>query len=298
MKDTASSREGGIGESFAGVIRSLKGVLLSLYRLFPAAAMGLLGLAAFVGFFASKSELAAQAIALVVVFTASAIVFVAKRSYAEALLTLVVGLLPALSMTWSVGRFWVFVGGFFLLGAFCLLATSLRLARDAEEIYKQAANFAKREDATIDDKQLEKLAKSANAKTLGPIERAECVRQLKFRNFPTTLLPAALKSIETMSVVTGLPAHEIASYLVILYPLVDATGRSFSMLDDGFYTTLRDSAATPEEFFEAFRMTRSLVLEKKLPLDKYLRELAALLGYGLPPQEIRSRMEATLGEIA
>lgn len=287
------SREENDSSSLASAFRSLRGLTLSLYRLFPTAAISFLLLILFFGFLISKSELAAQASALALVLLASGAIFIRTHSYTESFLVLIIGLLPALSMSWSPARFWVFVGGYGLLTAFCLLAASVRIAKDAQDIYIRAANFARREDPSITDKKLEKVAKEAKISVLGPIERAECVRQLMFRNLPIHHLPAALKSIETLSVITGLSPREIASYLVVLYPLVDATGVAFRQLDDRFYLTLRDSAATPEEFFEAFRRTRSLVLEGRMDLDTYLRDLSDLLSFGLPPEEIRRRMEAT-----
>jgi len=285
--------ENGVGRSLTAVARSLGGLTLSLYRLFPAAAISLVLLILFFGFLISRSELAAQGAVLALVLIASGAIFVRTRSYTEAFLTLIIGLLPALSMTWSPARFWVFVGGYGLLTGFCLVAASIRIEKDAQYIYIQAANFAEREDPNISEKKLRSLSKKARTQSLGPVERAECVRQLMFRNFPIKDLPEALESIEKMSVITGLASSEIASYMVILYPLVDATSLSFGRLDDLFYSALRDTAATPEEFFDAFRMTRSLVLERKMRLDTYLGELSALMGFGLPPEEIRRRMEAT-----
>lgn len=292
MNKKPRDNEDGIGNSLAAMFRSLGGLTLSLYRLFPAAAISLVLLIVFFGFLITRSELAAQGAVLALVLIASGAIFVRTRSYTEAFLTLIVGLLPALSMTWSPARFWVFVGGYGLLTGFCLSAASIRIEKDAQYIYIQAANFATREDPNISEKKLKSLAKRARTQSLGPVERADCVRQLVFRNFPLKDLPEALESIEKMSVITGLRSSEIASHMVILYPLVDATNLSFSCLDDRFYSALRDSAATPEEFFEGFRMTRSLVLEGKMHLDAYLVELSALMGFGLPPEEIRRRMEA------
>ena len=292
MKRESEDNGDGIGKSLMAVFRNLRGLTLSLYRFFPAAAISLVLLIVLFGFLITKSEIAAQGAVLALVLIASGAIFVRTRSYTEAFLTLIVGLLPALSMTWSPARFWVFVGGYGLLTGFCLVAASIRIEKDAQYIYIQAANFATREDPAISEMKLKSLAKKARTQSLGPIERADCVRQLMFRNFPIKDLPEALESIEKMSVITGLPSGEIASYMVILYPLVDVANLSFSRLDDRFYLTLRDSAATPEEFFEAFRLTRSLVLEGTMHLDAYLAELSGLLGFGLPPEDIRRRMEA------
>lgn len=287
------SNQSEIGKSMVQTLRALKGALLALYRLYPGAVIALLVLVGFFGFLISRSELASQAIAVLVVFLVSIAIYSREKNYSQAILAFVVGLLPALSMSWSPGRFWLFVGGFVALNGLFFIVASIRIAANNEQIYTQAAVFAMREDRSITDKKLETLAKRAGTSSLGPIEKAECVRQLMFRNFPTQHLPEALKSIEKMSVITNIPAQEVASYLVILYPLVDATGVSFGHLDDRFYLTLRDSAATPEEFFEAFRLTRSLVLERQMDLDAYLSKLSTLLGFGLPPEEIRRRMETT-----
>lgn len=234
--------------------------------------------------------MAAQATVFVLVFIASAAIFLRTHSYTESFLTLIVGLLPALSMTWGPAQFWVFVGGYPLLTAFCLLAASVGIAKDAESIYIQAANFAKQQDRHATKDSLEKLVKQAKVRILGPLARAECVRMLVYRNFPLEQVPAALESIERLSVITGLPHTDVASYVVILYPLASATGLGFARLDDLFYTALRDSAATPEEFFEAVRVTRSLVLSRQMDLDEYLKELSDLLGLGLSPDGIRRRM--------
>jgi len=264
---------------------------MSLYRLFPSAAIAFLILALALGFVISQSALAAQATVLVLVFVASAAIFLRTRSYTEAFLTLIVGLLPALSMTWGPAQFWVFVGGYGLLTAFCLLAASVRIAKDAQSIYIQAANFAKRQDQNASKETLEKLVKQAKVSILGPIARAECARLLVCRNFPLEQIPAALESIERFSVITGLSHGDVASYLVILYPLAAAANIGYSRLDDLFYTALRDSAATPEEFFQAVRVTRNLVLSRRMELGAYLPRLSTLLGLGLGSDEIRERME-------
>ena len=282
-----------ISKSLRAVLQSLIGVSHSLWGLLPSAVIAFLALFTFVGFLIAQSESAMEAAALVVVFSVSVAVYFREKSYGQAMLAFVVGLLPALSLLWSPGRFWAFVGGFFGLSSLFLITSAIRSAAGVEPIYKQAAIYAMREDPAITDKKLETLAKHAGTSSLGPINKAECVRQLMFRNFPIQQLPEALKSIEKMSVITNIPAQEVASYLVILYPLADVTGASFSHLDDRFYLTLRDSAATPEEFFEAIRLTRSLVLERRMDLDDYLNKLSTLLDFGLPPKEIRQRMEAT-----
>jgi len=275
------------------MLRALKGTFLALYRFYPGAVIALLVLVGFFCFLISRSELASQAVAVLVVFIVSITIYFREKNYSQAILAFVIGLLPALSMLWSPGRLWLFVGGFFILNSFFFIVASIRIAASNEQIYKQAAVFATREDPSVTDKELERLAKRAGTSFLGPVEKAECVRQLMFRNFPIHHLPEALKSIEKMSVITNIPAQEIASYLIILYPLADTTGVSFGQLDDRFYLILRDSAATPEEFFEAFRLTRNLVLEGQMNLDTYLSRLSSLLGLGFPPEKLRQRMEAT-----
>jgi len=271
-------------------LRALRGMLQALYRLIPGAVVVLILLVGVFGFLLSRSELVSQASAVLIIFLVSVAIYAKERNYAQAILAFVVGLLPALSMTWSPGRFWLFVGGFVVLNGLFFILNAIRIAGENEHIYIQAAVFAEGSDATVTAKRLEKLAQKANVSSLGAITRAECVRQLMFRNFPIEHLPAALKSIETLSTATGLAPRDIAAYMVILYPLVDATRVGFSRLDDLFYLTLRDSAATPEEFFEAFRVTRNLVLSGQMNLDTYLARLSDLLGLGLGPDEIQERM--------
>lgn len=155
--------------SLANVLRSLRGLVMSLYKLFPAAAIAFLLLVLAFGFVISKSEVAAQGTVLVLVFIASAAIFLRTHSYTEAFLTLIVGLLPALSMTWGPAQFWVFVGGYGLLTVFCLLAASVRIAKDAESIYIQAANFARQQDPNASKESLEKLVRQAKTGILVPL---------------------------------------------------------------------------------------------------------------------------------
>lgn len=152
-------RDNDIGGSMVQTLRSLGGMLRSLYGLIPAAVIVMLILLSFFGFLLSRSELAAQAAAVVIVFLVAIAIYAKERSYAQAILAFVVGLLPALSMTWSSGRFWLFVGGFVVLNGFFFILNSIRLAGKSEHIYKQAAVFAQGTDPTITDKSLEKLAK-------------------------------------------------------------------------------------------------------------------------------------------
>lgn len=281
-----------VATSMVQTLQALGGMLQSLYRLIPGAVVVLLILLGVFGFLLSRSELVSQAAAVVIIFLVSFAIYAKERNYAQAILAFVVGLLPALSMTWSSGRFWLFVGGFVVLNGFFFILNSIRLAGKNEHIYKQAAIFAHSTDPTATDKKLEALAKKAKASSLGPIARADCVRQLMFRNFPVDQLSTALESIERLSVITGLSPSDIAGYIIILYPLADAAGIGFSRLDDLLYLTLRDSAATPAEFFETFRITRNIVLSGRMELDSYLERLSDLLGLGLTPEAIRERMEA------
>jgi len=287
-------RNNDVATSMMQTVRALRGTLQALYRLIPGAVAVLIILVGFFGFLLSRSELVSQAAAVVIIFLVSIAIYAKEHNYAQAILAFVVGLLPSLSMTWSPGRFWLFVGGFVVLNGLFFVLNAIRIAGENEHIYVQAAVFAQGSDATMTGNKLEKLAQKANVSSLGPITKAKCVRQLMFRNFPIDHLDAALKSIETLSTVTGLAPSDIAAYMVILYPLADATGVSFSKLDDRFYLTLRDSAATPDEFFEAFRSMRNLVLSRRMDLDTYLDKLSKLLGLGHPPEDIRHHMEEAL----
>lgn len=70
------------GRSMVQMLRALKGALLALYRLYPGPAATLLVLVGFLAFLVSRSELASQAIAVLIIFLVSIAIYSRERNYA------------------------------------------------------------------------------------------------------------------------------------------------------------------------------------------------------------------------
>lgn len=224
---------------------------------------------------------------IILVLGISVLIYGKTNNYGEAALALVAGLLTAFTVTWTPLKFIGFTTAWVGFSLLVLLISSVKLAVKVESLYKRAAISIDSSNAEEIEKQLRKAAETTPLGMLDPIEKAEIILQLAFRKFPLSLMKYAVASIEQLFTVTKVEPKTITLFLVDLYKTLDTEkdNEHQQKLED-IFTLLRETPASPEDFFRAFMITRRLVLSSKIGLTSYFHLLRKGLDQGLSPDDM------------
>jgi hypothetical protein len=235
-----------------------------------------------------------EGMAVLVVVSASLFVYFKSNDYAEASVTLAVGLLTLFTVDWTTGRFIAFIVAWVGLMSLILLISSVKLAAKAEAIYVFAAQFAGMADLVAARKALEAIGKDRNIPGLGPIECAEVIRVLAVRKVPVSVMSLALSRTAMFVVLTKLDCITIAGVVADIYALTNAISpEEWQTVSDLTYEALLQSSVTPEVFIDAFNEGRRSVLSGKADFVSFLRMLQSGLALGVPASHMLEFISAT-----
>ena len=236
--------------------------------------------------------------AVLLVLIVSLSIFAARGNFGEALLSLVGGLLTVFAFEWTVSRYVAFSTAWLGFALSAMLISSVKLAAKVEDILRQAALRLVEASPELEatEKNLRTIASTTPLKMLGPIERAEVIRLLAFRNLPMNLFSPCLAAVESLSVLTEVETKTItilfADFLLSSTPETDTAARS---LVDILYDAIKESPVPPEDFFSAFEGARRLLVSKALSPQEFLKGLRDCLSSGVAPgdvyEELRARSE-------
>jgi hypothetical protein len=284
---SASSEKQTVRKSFYEVWRAFIATTQSLYKLAPCLVIVMAAVIAGVTWLALFSSKLMLGSVLLVVWGVAVLVYISTKKYGEAALALVAGLLTAYSVTWSPARFIGFVVIWAGFSFIAFLISSIRIASQTENIYRQASLAMA--DATSDsyliEKELKAIGESANKASLGPIERAETIRVFAFRKMPLSIMEAGLKAVGMLSVITEIEPKVVSNFIADVYRIFDAsTTEQVEMIMEVVYQTIRQSAAPPRDFMVAFEHSRRLVLSRSMEAPSYFIELRRALDAGVAPE--------------
>lgn len=169
----------------AATLGHLVSLTKALHHLAPAAVEAAAVLIMFLGFFVIHFGAPLEVISALVVFSASVGVYAAHRNFGEGAFALVAGMLPVLTTDWNPERFSIFVAAWIALGLGGLLVRSLAIASKSEKPFFHAAaaseSYLRDEGPQVVKRVSEELPYSG----LGPIEKAEVLREFAFRKTST-----------------------------------------------------------------------------------------------------------------
>jgi len=226
---------------------------------------------------------------IIIVVCTSLSIYLYSNKYGEAALALVAGLLAAFTVEWTKGNFIAFSVAWFFFSISAFMISSIRLAAKTEDIYKQAAVTISNSKLTIKEaeKILREIGANAAKEKLGPVERAEILRFLAFRNLPINVYKPALETIGTLSVVTRVNYKDIIVFIADIYTMINYTPNiSYSQITDIIFNTIRETPVPPEDFITAFKKSRQIVLSNNISLEDYFKELKNALNSGISPENI------------
>lgn len=290
-----SNNDTRIGKSLVESFRALRSAFGSLYELAPLAVIvGTMLVGATVWLVVKWQPLILATIVLVVLAISIGI-FVARRSFGEAMVSLIGGLFTAFSVDWTTERFVAFIVAWAAFMFVCLLVASVAIAAKTEDIYRQAGLRLVGSGNALKpmENRLKEIASSKTLGMLGPVERAELIRLFCFRNVPVDLFLPCLRGVETLSVITKCDIQVVgifvADFLTSFAKVDTATAQGRI---DQLYRTIRDCPVPPQEFFDSFERSRRLLLSCEMEPEKFLTSLAKCLKSGLDPDETYSEMQS------
>lgn len=269
-------------KSLGGAIKALND-LLPLFIVFFSAIIFWI-----VYFIISNSQLIKGTTVLVVLLV-SIIIYFKSKNYGEAALSLVAGLLTVFTVEWTSKRFIVFIVSCLGFTFISLMISSVRIAAQEEEIYRQASiNISAGTDKYKKiEKDLKQIAKNLDIGVFGPIERAEIIRLLCFKKIPIDQIPFALRSVATISVITRVDYKTVSMFVADIYKILEISSTyGYNWILDKIYLMIRETPVPPQEFIEAFERSRRLIFSKKVKIESYFEILRSGLESGVSIEDI------------
>lgn len=212
-------------------------------------------------------------------------IYVSTKSFSETTLSFVLGILTIYSIDWENANITLFLVLYLAYIVVTFYISSIRLAAKQESILTQAACKLDMDDYKNVYKRLKNISqKSTKYGQLSILDKSEIIRYLAFRQ---VIIGEYEEAINMIELIKSVCQAEIVPCCEIYY---------------GFYTYCYNQKPTPPniskevekmfdkvttltisylEFFEIFAQTKRILVETKLPFDKYLLEirLMALKGY-------------------
>ena len=281
-------------QTFYEVWISFVATIKAAYKLAPLLIIMMFGVIFAVTYFSLTSAKLMMGVVLLVVLGVTVIVYATSDNFGEAALALVAGLLTAYSVTWSPNRFVAFIAVWAAFSFLAVLISSIKLASQSESLYRQAAIAISKNNYQVSQKEqeLKKIGNDNTVSGLGPIERAETLLIFSYRKLPMDILPAALKAVSILSVITQLQPKIIAAFVSDVYKVFDfAFPEQQEKLVDILYENIKASPVSPIDFIDAFKHSRRLILNKSLEPTTYLELLSRALEAGTPPDEVIEYIE-------
>lgn len=171
-------------DSLKDLVNSLISMIKALYNLAPAAILVGLILASLLIWVSLQFAEIMMGIIIIIVLGVSLFIYGKTNDYGEASLALVAGLLTAFTVEWTQYLFVLFTVTWVGFSAFAALLQSVKLAAEAEDIYRQAAISIDSTRTKEIEKQLREITKTNTLRTLGPIEEARVMLILAFHKLP------------------------------------------------------------------------------------------------------------------
>lgn len=224
---------------------------------------------------------------ILLIFLISIVIYAASNNYGEAALALVAGLLAAFTVQWTWNKYVAFIIPLLSFFFFILLTVSVRLAAKNETRYLQAAIYIDTSRSKEVERQLRKLANEISTGTLGPIDKADAIRIMAFRKIPIDSMKYMLRTVEIISGITSLDAKSITLFLIDLSKALDIKiDLNFQTEIDKVFNFYRDAPVSHEEFIQAFKNSKRLLISNKIDPVNYLLFLKSGLTRGVSPEEI------------
>jgi len=268
---------------------ALRATVQAAYELAPVAVVFILFIASTVVAVVANSARGRVAVVLLVVFVVAVLIYAGTRRYGEAALALSAGLISVYSVNWTTPRFIAFVAVWVGFSVLALLISSVSLAAKSESIYRDASLAAAPDVSEYKavEKELQKIGKDPKIRRLGPIERAEALRLFAYRKLPVPVMRSALQAVDTLSLATQTPPATVTRFVGDTYRVFSAVAPlEMSRFAETLFSSIRDSAVPPADFYAGFEASRHLLLSGEFEPEEFLTRLRTALEHGVPTADL------------
>ncbi|MDY6799496.1 MAG: hypothetical protein SVX28_12360 [Pseudomonadota bacterium] len=285
------------GQTFLQVWKGLIDVLAASYKLAPCLVIVMALLIAGVTAIVVLSTKAMVATVLLLVLGATIVVYATTHQFGEATLALVAGILTAYGVQWTPNRFIGFVAVWATFCFVALMIASIKIASASESIYRQAAiaYAPSLEERQAIEKQLKAIGDDKQIEGIGPIERAEVLRQFSYRKIPIEVMPVALKACAMLTVITQIDHLEMGKFIADVFKVFDFVDQELqSKIIELVFQAIQTSAVPPADFISGFEHSRHLILSRAIGPVEFLAALNLALQAGTPPNDCAQVISASV----
>ena len=220
------------------------------------------------------------------------IIYSKSKNISEVSITFIVGLIAVYTINWEWKIFLIFVLSFICFLIICFFVSSIQLASKVQKITVLAANFIDPYDESIPKKLNRIINKKTKYGYLGPIDKAEAIRYMSFRNIPIDEMTMILESSELLSAITEVSILKIVEFLTDIRKIEDLNRDNLDFL----FKLIREIEVSPEEFFEIFSRCKKFVLTRKVSFRNFLQIILHLSKTGIRPEEYPAEMERLIND--
>ncbi len=227
---------------------------------------------------------------VVLVVVTAILIFIKRESFGYATLSLVGGLLTVLRTEWTINLYITFCVAWVGFALMVFLISSIKLAAQQEDILKSAAiALSQLSNNNIDslEQELNNLVKSSETKMLGSLKSAEVIQSLAFRKAPQNMFRQLLESANILFAITKVDINLITSFLVDISKVSEIESeQELKVLLDKIYAIIQNTPVPPQDFFEAFAVSRRVLLQRTVSPIEFLERLSEYLEIGVPPKDM------------
>jgi hypothetical protein len=191
---------------------------------FPLLVFTFLGLLFAAIYFVSSSPNTITISVSILVGILSVFIYLKNNSVAESMLTLILGLLTAFTISWTPVTAITFSAILIAYTFIIFIFSCISIAAETEHILMNAAIHVSQFDHKHIYQRLRQIADSNTPTSqLGPIERATAIRFLVFMRVPYKEMPQALYTIGLMKIVYQISLQETLALYRTLYRIITST---------------------------------------------------------------------------
>lgn len=232
-----------------------------------------------------------------VIFLSSIAVYFKSKNYGEAVLALSAGLFTVYTVTWTTSFFISFIVVWVMFTIVVFLTTSIRLSSDIQSIYMEAT-FAIKHPQLSDkecEKQLQAISDDLKDCIMGPVEKAETIRVFAYRKISLSDMKMGLKWVNIFFSLTRIPYLTLADFVAVVIKNASILNQRITgdMIFEHIYSGMRNAPVTPQEYIEAFQLTRHLLIRSK-NIVLYFDTLNTYFDSGISPDGIEAFFEEFL----
>lgn len=222
------------------------------------------------------------------VSTFSILLYSKNRSYAETLMSFMIGTLTVFTIKWNETNSLIFIIFYIVINVLIFYISAARLSTKVEKELTIAATYISTRNHKSIYSKLDIVCKRGGVGLLSTTERAIVIKQLAFQRVPLIDIENGVKLVENIVTIFDLNLEEGCDYFYSLYFISSKMYRyeiSSLLLDKIVNCGL---SVRPIDFCFILNKTKKYIVRNKLDFDIYLSEIKNLLEEGGDKEQIVS----------